>query len=475
MSSDVTFGEDDEDGSETGAGGEDGGDAAGVTVPLGEISPAGTRHMWQRSAVAFANDLAVVGSPPGRLRAFDADSSAGQRWATDLPDEYVVSLASAPERPLVAVGCRGESGVVAAVDADTGDVRWSYRTADDVGAPQKDSLFFLPYVVDVAADGDRIYAAARRYERAGGADSEGSVRSFHSAVYAFDDEGAVAWTYRADASPIALDLRDGRLAVAYNRCTGDHQCGLVVLDADTGDVRLTWDPGLGRAGRAEGRSASEASAPETPGQRRVGDASLLSDGGVAVASHGDYRGYRLDERGGIEWSVDLARPRQVGEETLYAYPNHVYATDERVAFVTGNTYPEEGREADGRHPNEHAVAAFSPDGRERWRSSVEGWVSELAGDGSHLVAPCAQHFRDRDPDAHGFRTFSLSDGSGPAFGLGGVGTAAALDGERVAVVEEPVAYHDEVSEAQSDSEDGNDGSGARERRGSYRLHVRPIR
>jgi len=418
----------------------DGGET--LTVPLGDISPAGTRHMWQRSAVALADELAVVGGASGRLRGVDINSDA-ERWSTDLSDEYVVSLATDPAGETIVAGCRGEDGVVAAVDAASGDELWTYRTADDLGSPQKESLFFLPYVVDVATDGERFYAAARRYER-GGADAAGDaasgedgVRSFHSAVYAFEPDGSVAWTYRADASPIALDLREDRVAVAYNRCPGDHQCGLVVLDAATGDARLTWDPG-------------------TEGQRRVGDAALLGDGGVAVASHGDYRGYRLDERGGIEWSVDLARPTRIGDETLYAYPNHVRATDDTIAFVTGNTYPEEGREAEGRHPDEHSIAAFDADGTGRWRASVGGWVSELAAAGDRIATPCAQHFRDRDPGAHGLRLFDLREGPADEVGLDGVGTACALDGERVAVIEEPVEYHD--------------GDAVR---GAHRLHVLP--
>lgn len=421
-------------------------DGETLTVPIGDISPAGTRHMWQRSAVALADELAVVGAASGRLRAFGvgADATGGaERWSTDLDDEYVVSLAADPAGETIVAGCRGGDGVVAAVDAATGEERWSYRTADDLGGPQKDSLFFLPYVVDVAADGERLYAAARRYERDGAdaagdaASGEDGVRTFHSAVYAFEPDGSVAWTYRADASAIALDLCEDRVAVAYNRCPGDHQCGLVVLDTATGDARMTWDPG-------------------TEGQRRVGDAALLGHGGVAVASHGDYRGYRLDERGGIEWSVDLARPTGIGGETLYAYPNHVCATDSSIAFVTGNTYPEEGREAEGRHPNEHSIAAFDAGGAARWRASVGGWVSELAAAGDRVAAPCAQHFRDRDPGAHGLRLFDLREGPADEVGLGGVGTACALGEERVAVIEEPVEYHD--------------GDAVR---GSHRLHVLP--
>lgn len=404
----------------------------GFAVSLGDPQPAGSRHMWQRSAVTITDGRAVAGTVDGRVRAFPiASSDYGDEpepsWTATIADEYAVSLEGGPEGT-VAVGGRGEGGIVAAIDATTGECRWSYRSADDLGGPQKESLFFLPYVVSVATDGERIYAAARRYERDGG------ERSFRSAVYAFDADGDVVWTYRTDASPISIDLRERRLAVAYNRCPGDHQTGLVVLDTETGDPRLTWDPG-------------------NEGDRRVGDASLLADG-VAVASHGDYRGYRLDETGRERWSVDLARPTEVGEETLYAYPNHVNATDEGIAFVTGNTYPTEGREAEGRHPREHTITAFTPDGTERWHAPVGGWVSELAAADGTIATPCAQHFRDRDPDSHGLRLYDLVEGPMTGIPIEGVVTAAAMTDRRVAVIEEPVEYHD------SDAV-----------RGGYRLHV----
>lgn len=402
----------------------------GFAVSLGDPRPAGSRHMWQRSAVTITDGRAIAGTVDGRVSAFSIASSGSEdepSWTATIADEYAVSLEDGPEGT-VAVGGRGEGGIVAAIDVATGERRWSYRSADDLGGPQKESLFFLPYVVSVAADGERIYAAARRYERDGG------ERSFRSAVYAFDPDGDLVWTYRTDASPIVIDLREGRLAVAYNRCPGDHQTGLVVLDTETGDPQLTWDPG-------------------SEGDRRVGDASLLADG-VAVASHGDYRGYRLDETGRERWSVDLARPTEVGEETLYAYPNHVHATGEGIAFVTGNTYPEEGREAEGRHPREHTIAAFTPNGTERWHAPVGGWVSELAAADGTIATPCAQHFRDRDPDSHGLRRYDLVEGPMTRIPIEGVVTAAAMTDRRVAAIEEPVEYHD--------------GDAVR---GEYRLHV----
>jgi outer membrane protein assembly factor BamB len=333
----------------------------------------------------------------------------------------------------VLVGERGPDGWIRCHDAATGERRWRHRGADDVGDPQRDSRFYLPFVASAATtrvDGElRAYVALRRYERA----SEPDPRHFESVVYAFTPDGEVAWRYRADASPIAVDAAGGRVAIAYNRCPDPdaHDDGLVVLDAADGHERWRWDPGAAMA--------------EPPGQRRVGDVSLTPDGPV-VASHADYRGYGLDREGGVRWQLDLARPveRPIdgGVDTVYAYPNHVHATGEGVLFVTGNTYPEEGRETAARHPREHTAVGIA-DGTEAWSAPVGGFATGLGADGSRVAVPSAQHFRDRDAATHAVRTLDVADGPAGTRTTDGIVTCAARRDSRVAAIEEPVVYHDE--------------------------------
>ncbi|WP_424018386.1 transcriptional regulator [Halorientalis pallida] len=397
------------------------------TVSLGEVEPAGSRHLGKRSAVALADDAVLVGTASGDLRAFDRNLSP--QWTaggTGTDGGSLVSLDTFEGTTIV--GERGPSGIVRCHDLETGDLRWHYETADDIGDPQDETRFLLPFVADVVAGEERIYVAARRYER--GDDG----RTFHSVVYAFDPGGTVEWRYRADASPISLAVRDRRVAVAYNRCPGDHQCGLVVLDRESGDERMTWDPG-------------------TDGGRRVGDVSLLADG-VAVASHGDYCGYLLDGDGGHRWRVPLATPATVDGERVYAYPNHVHATSAGAVFVTGNTYPEDGRETEARHHDEHTAVGVTLDGERAWREPVGGFATGIGTAGDRIAVPSAQHFRDRDATCHGLQVFDAADGPVSALDADGVVTAAALDDEIVVAVEEPVAYHDET-----------------ERRGAYRALV----
>jgi outer membrane protein assembly factor BamB len=393
------------------------------TVPLGDVNPARSRHAGRRSAVAVGRDRVVAGTADGAVRAFDRETLA-PAFGDEGPGSVV---ALTPYAGGFVAGERGTAGGIRLYDAE-GRRRWRHETATEVGAPSRDSRFYLPTVVDLATDGERLYAAARRYER------DGEDRAFESCVYALAADGSVRWRYRADASPVSLSAREGRLAVAYNRCPGDHRRGLVVLDADEGAERWAWDPPAG-------------------GDRRVGDATLLADG-AAVASHGDHRGYRID-RDGVRWSAALATPEPVGDERLYAYPNHVHATEAGVAFVTGNTYPEEGRETDGVHPDAHTVFGYGPDGERRWTATHGGFAGEVAADRDRVVVPAAQAFRVRDAEAHGCFVADLADGPLAEWSVEGVPTAVAADGETVATVEEPVVYHDEGVE-----------------HGAYRLRVR---
>jgi outer membrane protein assembly factor BamB len=156
------------------------------SVPLGGIEPARSRHMWTRSAVSIAEsgDLVVTGEWDGTVTARETDSLES-RWTAEHPDHAV---GIAPLGDAVVVAGRGETGTIAAYDAATGDRRWRYDTAADVGEAVKDTVFYLPYVVacetDTDADGtERLYAAARRYER------DGDVRRWHSTVYAFAPDG----------------------------------------------------------------------------------------------------------------------------------------------------------------------------------------------------------------------------------------------------------------------------------------------
>jgi len=451
-------------GPDSGSGGGSGSAApsldAHATRPLGAVDPCGSRQRGRRSAVALVDDLVVVGTADGDLRAFERGPRAGggsdgehglgsERWRRSVA-EPVVALT--PFDGGVVAGTRGERGAVVSLDAD-GTERWRVESADDVGTPAKETRFWLPFVAALATEGSRAYAAARRYERRSAAVADGdggTARRFESVVYAFDADGTVRWRHTTRASPVAIATDGDRLAVAYNRCPEPdaHREGLVVLDAETGTERIRWDP----------RHASDAAAP-ADAERAVGDVALTPDG-YAVASHADRRGYFLDRDGAVTETIDLGAtverepPDGEASERVYAYPNHVVATSAGAAFVLGNSFPETGRETAARHPAEHAVIGVTLDAEERWRADVGGFAHHVAGAAGILVVPTAQHFRDRDPAVHGVQLIDLADGTSVRAGTDGVTTSVAVDHTEVAAVEEPVQYHDGDAEAH----------------GAYRLH-----
>lgn len=389
---------------------------------LGDLDPARSRHNWTRSATFVAGDVVFAGRLGGSMTAYRPDSSPPEAWTsssnrdTDDPsgarDRYVVSLAH--HEDLLVAGERGPEGYVTAISAATGETRWQYATVDDVGPATQDSLLFQPYVVDVSVSDGTTVAASRRYER------DGQRRDWSSVVVGFDSNGDVRWRYGARASPIALDVADGRVAVAYNRCPEGH--GLVVLDGDSGTPILRWDP-------------------DTDGDRRVGDVGFVADG-VAVASHGDKRGYLLDADGCEVWHVDLASERRVGDETVYAYPNQVCASDGVAVFVTGNTYAESTREPDARHPRQHTAIAVD-EGEIAWTHEVGGFARDVSANGSLVAVPSAQNFRERTSDTHAVHLFDARGGHRGSRSIPGIASASALGTDTLAVVEEPVEYHDE--------------------------------
>ncbi|SEL25210.1 outer membrane protein assembly factor BamB family protein [Haloferax larsenii] len=379
---------------------------------LGPLDAARSRHNWARSAVAAADGRVVAGTADGRLVAFDSALDSVQWDATG--DHRIVSMAATDD--CLVVGERGGDGTLRAFDPETGTERWSYATTDDIGTATKDSLFFLPYVVDVAVTENRVVAAARRYER------DGEKRVWSSVVLGFDHDGAVQWRFRAAASPIALDTDGDRVAVAYNRCPDPEQDGLVVLDAESGDSLTTWDP-------------------ELDAERRVGDVAFAGDD-IAVCCHGDKRGYLLDSDGRERWSVDLAVKEPIGDETVYAYPNHVCVADGVAVFVTGNTFAESTRDPDARHPQEHTAFAVE-DGEILWTHDIGGFARGVEAVGERALIPSAQNFRRRSADTHGVHVFDAEEGHSETTALSGIPTALAVGDGLLAVVEEPVEYHDE--------------------------------
>lgn len=398
-----------------------------TTVSLGEVERARTRTLARRSAVLVRRGYVAAGTANGTVSAHDLNAGT-ERWSVDGRGA-VVSLTQFDGH--VVAGERSPAGAVRCIDAASGAVRWTYATSRDVGERQRESPNFDPTVVEACADGQSLYVAVRRMALCG------DERAYSSVVYAFDTGGRVRWRYVVDASVSGLDVREDRLAVAYNRCPGSHESALVVLDAKTGSERWTW-------------------VPERLTERLVGDVALVRDG-VAVTNYGDCRGYFLDADGNVRWRADLGTPVAVDGEVVLAYPSRVHAAAGRVAFVTGSSYLREGRDPSAGHPHEYQVRCYSTAGKHQWDADVGGLTRELAGDGTRLLVPSAQNRREPGTSGHAAWCFDLVDGEWERTPFDGIVTAASLSARRFAVVEEPVAhYNEEVV------------------RGAYRLHVERV-
>ena len=406
--------------------------ADGSHRPLAGLDPARSRHNWTRTAVTVVDESILVGGPDGRVTAFDPGAETGQRWVSKAESGYVVSVAATDAR--VVLGSRGGDAGVAVRSLEHGACRWRHAAAQEVGTAADDSIFAQPHVVDVSVSsggdtGDDVTVAAiRRYERTG------DHQSWSSVVLGFDPDGGILWRHRVPGSPVTLDTHAGRVAVAYNRRPADGD-GLVVLDAATGDELVSWDP-------------------PGPGERRVGDVAFAGDtGAIAVASHADKRGYLLDPNGTERWRVDLGTPRETDGETVYTYPTHVCVAGGTPVFVTGNTFAEQTRDPDARHPSEHTVVAVAG-GEVTWTHGTGGFARDISVSGSRVAVPSAQHFRRRDADTHAVHVFDTDRGHLGDRSVSGIAAAAALADGTLGVIEEPVEYHDDGVE-----------------RGGHRLHT----
>lgn len=162
-------------------------------------------------------------------------------------------------------GSSGVTGTVHAVDAASGDVRWT-TDLPDVGPG-----------IGVSAEGDRIFAGGAALDAgtgeqlwrhvvpdhlaiSGTASSDGvhymaalNPKTDEAAVVALAEDGSELWTAATDdvLSVIAAPLvSDGTVVIS------GHGGGLVALDAGSGEMRWSWDgsaPLIGVAGLDDGR------------------------------------------------------------------------------------------------------------------------------------------------------------------------------------------------------------------------------
>ena len=241
-----------------------------ASTPEGDVVIAGDtgeiRRMWPDGTVqwtasvdqtargihgtpAIANEQVYVGAYDGALYAFDL-STGRREWRTKLGDAIGSSPVYHNGHCYIAVEYADPSGSVAAVDADSGDVRWiDYWPTDHPHS-----------TVALAREAGRLVVGANDgvcyawsfpdLDRVWTFQTEGAIKgpvaihdglaifgSWDDRVYALDlADGREVWSFAADR-----DVMSGP-AIAHGRVyVGSHDSRLYALDASSGAERWRFD------------------------------------------------------------------------------------------------------------------------------------------------------------------------------------------------------------------------------------------
>jgi outer membrane protein assembly factor BamB len=244
------------------AAGDGGGDVviAGDTGEVRRVTPEGEIE-WSSSVErttrgihgtpAVANGTVYVGAYDGAMYAFDLETG-GRRWRTGIGDAIGSSPVYYNGVCYIAVEYSPPDGSVAALDAETGDVRWIDRRPTD--HPHS--------TVAIDREADRLVVGSNDgvcyawtfpgMERAWTFETDGAIKgpvathdglavfgSWDGNVYGVDlEDGSEAWSFAAEE-----DVMSGP-AVAHDTVyVGSHDARLYALDAATGEERWRFQAG----------------------------------------------------------------------------------------------------------------------------------------------------------------------------------------------------------------------------------------
>jgi outer membrane protein assembly factor BamB len=296
------------------------------------------------SWASFRHDAANTGATddPGPVDRPD------ERWGVTLSAGDPTTAPAAGDGAFFAVT---ESGVVRAVEAADGSVRWTgARRVDDVAPATGTGTV-------VVADGTELIGLAT-------------------------DSGAQQWTVSLDRSVVGLTVGEGRVVVAT-------EGGVAGVGLDDGTERwhrsvdgtVSTDPAVGDGTAAVGLASGDVVALDSgSGERRwresVGEgveyAPAAAGGGVYVA--GDASVVALDaSNGGERWTVETEYPVR-GSPFATGDGVYVGALNENA----GRTSTGDGTETPTPYPTDTygygaVLRSLAPgDGSERWRTTLTG-------------------------------------------------------------------------------------------------------
>ena len=399
--------------------------------------------------IAVATDrghLAIVNAISGKVD-----------WKTRISEGYVKHIAFSPDNKLLYIGEQAADGYIYCYElmGDTPELRWKYRTADDIETSipsNPESVYaWVSYpgqsCMRSLLNGDLLVAGVHSWTQA-------DIPQKRSVLYRFDAKiGDVNWKFPHDSASQKIfrwfDVSaDGNVLALIIDESGKGNALLSVIETSTGKER--W------------HSTIEPLTPYFKGVTFWRGVSMSPDGKFVNVTTDDGRAFIFDiNQPEPVWKASLATPLEVSGVPIIATTGTIGATNDTALFVTGDTYipyhlQKGAQRPSALHPNGMTLFAYSWHGEKVWQWKLENMPQGLRIDAGGRYAALAVSKRSQNPNEslHGVSVFDLMEsGSGLSKYLYTYRTegqlpydtlAISADGSMVAIVEMPIVLPDET-------------------------------
>ncbi len=378
-------------------------------------------------------------------------------WKTRISEGYVRHIAFSPDNKLLYIGEQAADGFIYCYDliGDTPQLRWKYRTADDIetSTPSNpESVYaWVSYpgqsCMRTLPNGDLVVAGVHSW-------THENIPQKRSLLYRFDAKtGGVKWKFPSEETVQQIfrwfDVSaDGKVLALIIDESGKGNGMLSVIDTSTGKER--WHADI------------EPLAPYFRGVTFWRGVSMSSDGKFVNVTTDDGRAFIFDvNQSEPIWKQSLATPIEVSGVPIIATTGTIGATNSDALFVTGDTYipyhlQKGAQRPSTLHPNGMTLFAYSWGGEKIWQWKLENMPQGLRVDAGGRYAALAVSKRSQNPNEslHGISVFDLmANGSGLSKYLYTYRTegqlpydtlAISADGSMIAIVEMPIVLPDET-------------------------------
>ena len=404
--------------------------------------------------IAVATDrghLAIVNAISGKVE-----------WKTRISEGYVKHIVFSPDNKLLYIGEQAADGYIYCYEltGDTPELRWKYRTADDietstpsnpesvyawVSYPGQSCMRSLP-------NGDLLVAGVHSWTQA-------DIPQKRSVLYRFDAKtGDVKWKFPHDSASQKI--------FRWFDVSADGNVLALIIDEGGKDIQLLQRALLSvietSTGKERWHSTIEPLSPYFKGVTFWRGVSMSPDGKFVNVTTDDGRAFIFDTNQPEPiWKASLATPLEVSGVPIIATTGTIGATNDTALFVTGDTYipyhlQKGAQRPSALHPNGMTLFAYSWRGEKVWQWKLENMPQGLRIDTGGRYAALAVSKRSQNPNEslHGVSVFDLTEGdSGLSKYLHTYRTegqlpydtlAISADGSMVAIVEMPIVLPDET-------------------------------